>query len=435
MFNQHLKSENRQLKQDIQAHQAVMDAIQSHVAVIEFTPEGDILTANTLFMRLMGYSLEQIQGQHHRLFCPPEVAASAEYRSFWSQLAAGQSNQGTFARVTREGRLVWLEATYFPVKDDQGRVVKVLKLASDVTAQKLEADQQQAVMAALNRSLAVIEFTPEGHILSANQNFLNAVGYRQEEILNQHHRIFCDEHFYAENPDFWKELAAGAFKSGQFMRVTATGQTLWLEATYNPIMDSNGQVTRVIKFASDITNKVEQDLAVREAAEVASSTSEETTQIARQGLESLEMAVSTSSLISEQIEEATRQIGQLNDQSDSIEDIVATIRAIAEQTNLLALNAAIEAARAGDQGRGFAVVADEVRQLAARTSDSTRQIAEVVENNHQLTQEVTERIQHARQTALDGQDKITQVASIMQEIHQGADNVSRTVAALQDSRH
>ncbi|UAW96915.1 PAS domain-containing methyl-accepting chemotaxis protein [Halopseudomonas nanhaiensis] len=433
MFNRRIKIELQSSQLELNAYKAMLDAVRRHVAVIEFTPDGVILDANELFLQLTGYSFSQLEGNHHRQLCSAEVGTSLAYRQFWNDLSRGKAHAGTFARIDARGRALWLEATYFPVLDEDRRVIRILKIANDVTEQHVKAQGQQAIIDALHRSLAVIEFTPAGEIVDANQNFLDTVGYSIEQIRGNHHRMFCPDSFTRSHPDFWKELADGQFKSGRFERRNSRGETIWLEATYNPIIDERGVTTRVVKFATEITERVEQALAVRQAAEVASSTSEETAQIALQGMTSLQANVETSARIADQVTEATTLIEQLNSQSKSIEDIVATISAIAEQTNLLALNAAIEAARAGEQGRGFAVVADEVRQLAARTSKSTSEIAEVVHRNRDLTQHVTSRVQAVSQSAEDGRLRINEVASIMDEIHQGAENVCRTASRLLES--
>ena len=433
MFNRKIKTELHHTSLELDAYRALLATIKRHVAVIEFTPDGQVLDANELFLSIMGCTADQLRNGHHRQFCPPEVTASPAYRQFWGDLALGKSQSGTFARLDAQGRERWLEATYFPVLDRYGRVQKILKMASDVTEQHLQAQRERAVVEALHRSLAVIEFSPSGQIITANRNFLDAVGYSLEQIRGKHHRMFCTDSFYQSNPQFWKELANGHFKSGRFERRDSRGNTLWLEATYNPIIDERGVTTKVIKFATDITERVQQAIAVRQAAEVASSTSEETAQIALQGMAALQATVETSARISDEVSQATALIEQLNTQSKSIEEIVATISAIAEQTNLLALNAAIEAARAGEQGRGFAVVADEVRSLAARTSRSTTEIADVVQRNRDLTQKVTSRVQAVSRSAEDGRERTNEVASIMNEIHQGAENVCRTASRLLES--
>ena len=430
LFNKRIKVDQDSLKSKVELIQNDITALQNHVAFIEFDVHGKIISANHLFLATTGYSLDQIQGQHHRIFCPEHVHRSRDYENFWESLRKGQSESGLFERIKASGEPLWLEATYFPVIDHQGQVYKVIKTASDVTHKKLESDEHNAVLEALDRSLAVIKFYPDGTIITANQNFLQAVGYKLEDIQGKHHRIFCKDEFYQNNPDFWNSLAKGQFKSDRYERITASGKSIWIEATYNPIRNSNNDVFQVVKFASDVTHKVELDMSIREAATLASSTSEETEQIAQQGLYSLDNAVKTSHDISSKVDEVNSSIVELNNQSNNIQSIVSTIKSIADQTNLLALNAAIEAARAGDQGRGFAVVADEVRQLALRTSESTQQIAKVVGDNHHVLNELTHKVTSTRETVEEGLDNINRVSNIMTEIYQGAENVSKAAARI-----
>ncbi len=249
-------------------------------------------------------------------------------------------------------------------------------------------------------------------------------------MQGKHHRIFCDDHFYQENPHFWEELGRGQFKSGLFCRQNSHGSKVWLEATYNPILDDNRRVVKVIKFASDITERINKSDAVREAAMLAHDAARETLSCAERGAGLLSSVVDTSSLIASQLTHSIGLINQLNEQSRSIEAIVSTISSIADQTNLLALNAAIEAARAGDQGRGFAVVADEVRQLAARTSLSTDEIAKVVQNNRELTAKVTAEMSDVAGSAELGKQQVGEVNEVMSEIRREANNVSATVSGL-----
>lgn len=278
--------------------------------------------------------------------------------------------------------------------------------------------------------MATISFKPDGTIISANQNFQNLMGYTDQSLSGRHHRIFCTEEFYQENPHFWEQLAAGQYRSGLFERRRADGSTVWIEATYNPILDDNGKVERVVKLGADITERIERNLAIQEAAEMASSTAEETEQIARSGLKSLRDAVATPETINSVVSHAVSSLGGLNDQFRSMESIIDTIKAISEQTNLLALNAAIEAARAGEQGRGFSVVADEVRQLAGRTGESTSEIARVIDANRNAILEISNKIEDVSDVSQKGLTMITEVSNIMDEIQRGAEDVSQRVANL-----
>ena len=429
MFNHKLKAQLQACQTRLEEEQGVVEAIKAGAATLLFSPEGIILEASAPFLALMGYDAGELTGQPHSRLCPRAWAESDDYRQFWRRLAQGEAQSGTFERVNRQGETRWLEASYFPVRQ-QGRVTRVVKIASDVTQRHQKLQRLEALTEALDRSRAMIEFTPNGDIISANANFLSVMGYSMGELAGRHHRIFCDEAFLREQPRFWEELARGQFKSGLFMRHNSRGQAVWLEATYNPIRDGSGKVVRVVKFASDITARIEQNHATREAARLAHSTAQETLHSAEEGAGLLRAVVQTSSLIASQVDEAIALIGQLNEQSRSIEAIVSTISAIADQTNLLALNAAIEAARAGEQGRGFAVVADEVRQLAARTSLSTDEIARVVQKNRELTARVTDDMAGVAGSAELGKQQIAGVDKLMSEIHQEADRVSQTVSAL-----
>lgn len=429
MFNFKLKAELQVCQMQLAQAQAFIDAVKVGVATISFTPSGEILEANPLFLNVVGYSEQEVIGKHHRIFCDAHYVQSSSYAQFWEQLRQGHSHSGTYQRFDKQGRELWLEATYFPVKLD-GKVVRVVKIASDITESYQQLSRQKAIISALDRALAIIEFTPKGEIVTANQNFLSCVGYSLSQLKGQHHRLFCDESFYREQPHFWDDLAHGQLKSGLFSRRDSHGNEIWLEATYNPIKDESDKVVKVIKFASEVTERIKRAQAVSEAANIAQTISQETTRFAETGSELLAASVAISSAISEQVSRTSGLIGQLNEQSKSIEAIVSTISSIAEQTNLLALNAAIEAARAGDQGRGFAVVADEVRQLAARTSLSTGEIASVVQKNRELTAQITGNINEVATSAQRGKEQIGEVSGVMSQIEQGAINVTETVSNL-----
>ena len=407
-------------------------SLERHCATISFSPEGIILDANPLFLSAVGYSLSEIKDQHHRIFCTKEESESRQYQSFWTQLAQGESVNGTFLRKRKNDSDLWLEATYFPVEQN-GEIVRIIKIANDITAEKKRLDSQTAIFESLDRSNALIEFTPSGEVISANSNFLQTMGYSAvSDITGKHHRMFCTEDFYRENPNFWPELANGEIKGGQFNRLTKTGNTVWLEATYNPVLDEQGHVIKVVKIASNVTPRIEQQLATQEAAEIAYSTSMQTAKISKDGAVILQRTVDTSSAIVSSTLTSTDLIEQLNKRSQEISKIVTTISAIADQTNLLALNAAIEAARAGEYGRGFAVVADEVRTLAARTVSSTAGIEQLVTSNSAFTQKAKDSIANIHEQSLQSAKQVEEAATIIEEVLTGAIYVSETVNQLRN---
>jgi len=283
---------------------------------------------------------------------------------------------------------------------------------------------------ALNRSMALIEFDTNGHVLGANDRFLAAMGYKKDEIKGKHHSVFCDpaEVNTSEYAAFWARLGRGEHVSGRFKRFDRHGNTVWLEASYNPIFNNENELYKVVKFATVITNEIEREMAVSDAAGIAYSTSIETDAIADQGAQVIDRTVQVIRELSEQMEQAGKEMSALDKQSQLIATIVQSISSIADQTNLLALNPAIEAARAGEQGRGFAVVADEVRQLASRTSQATVEIVEVVQKNQQLTRSTVTVIRQGQDKAQQGLELSNESGRVMTEIKRGAQQVVNAVS-------
>ena len=243
---------NRKLQNDAQA---VLTALNRSQAVIEFKPDGTIITANQNFLNALGYSLAEIQGKHHGMFVAPEERDSAAYRSFWEALRRGEFQAAEFRRVAKGGREIWIEASYNPVLDAAGKPVKIVKFATEVTERKMRSLSDQSQIAAAHRSQAVIQFNLDGTIVSANQNFLGAMGYALEEIQGKHHRIFMppDQRDSSEYRGFWQALNRGEFQAGEYKRIAKDGREVWILASYNPILDSNGKPRGVVKFATDIT--------------------------------------------------------------------------------------------------------------------------------------------------------------------------------------
>lgn len=397
-------------------------AISRSMAMIEFQPDGIILNANENFCKTMGYSAEEVRGKHHRVFCEESYYRSDAYSQLWRELARGEPISDTFMRLDKSGREVWLEASYMPVWGADNRVTSVIKIASDVTEQVHRERQNASMVNAISRSMAMIEFSPDGCVIVANENFLKTMHYSLNEVTGQHHRMFCDrqESESAEYRAFWASLNRGEFHSGRFERVNSRGQRVYLEASYNPIFDAKGRLYKVVKFASDITEQV---ITQQTAAEAAHATSLQTDTCAQKGSAVVQQTVQVIQDISKDLNDAAKSIDDVNKQSALIGNIVQTIRGIADQTNLLALNAAIEAARAGEHGRGFAVVADEVRSLAARTSQATLEIVEVVRQNNELSKSAVESMQSSLNRTGQGVALANEAGEVILEIQQGSRHV------------
>ncbi|RBL70426.1 methyl-accepting chemotaxis protein [Pseudomonas sp. MWU13-2625] len=434
-FNRHQSALN-DLQHTITEQNGLLEAINRSMAVIEFDLDGVVLKANDNFLKTMGYRAEQVIGQPHRLFCTPEFGRSAQYTELWSRLKNGQFQSGTFERVDSKGQPIWLEANYNPIKDASGRVVKVVKFAMNVTTKVQQESEANAKLQAIDRAMAVIEFNLDGSILTANQNFLTRMGYTLAELKGKHHRLFCRPELVNSSAyeDFWRRLNQGELFQGQFERVDKRGQTVWLEANYNPVYDASGRLCKVVKFATDVTTRVEQHEQDARSASAAYHISVETRKVAEQGTQVIQQAASEMREIADDIAQSSTLIAQLGERSEQITAIVNTIRAIADQTNLLALNAAIEAARAGDQGRGFAVVADEVRQLAARTSGSTAEISSMIGLIQSETRQAIKSMEGTRGRAAQGVELADQAGSVILQIRDGASEAVQAVSMFANER-
>ncbi|NTJ43260.1 PAS domain S-box protein [Agrobacterium larrymoorei] len=475
----------------------ILNAFSTSQAMIEFDLAGNILTANKNFCAALGYDLTEIVGKHHRIFCDSDFVASPDYADFWRGLGEGKFRAGEYQRRRKDGTTIWIEASYNPVFR-AGKPYKVVKLATDITEKKIKSREDSGKLEAISRSQAVIEFTPSGDIITANDNFCKTLNYDLTEIKGQHHRLFCDK-TYASSPDyaeFWKRLAAGEFISDEFVRYGKNGKEVWIQAAYNPILNDKGQVVKVVKFATDVTprmsaittlghalraladgdlcqnldksfvpsmeklradfNQVIETLrstmhtVAHNAATIASGSAEirvAADQLARrteqqaasleESAAALEQITTTVADSSKRADEAGRLVGntkhsaersgeivqraigamdEISRSSGEITNIIGVIDEIAFQTNLLALNAGVEAARAGEAGKGFAVVAQEVRELAQRSASAAKEIKQLINTS--------------RQHVSNGVGLVGETGEALKQIEEQVSQIDTNVAAI-----
>lgn len=411
---------------------ARLEALSRSQAVIEFTPDGRIRDANPYFLSIFGYSLDELRGQHHRLLVDPATAQSSEYAQFWNRLANGHHDAGQYKRYRRDGGELWVQATYNPVLDSHGRVRRIVKYGTDITRQRLMLADMEGKVNALGKSQAVIEFDLNGVILEANNAFLDAMGYRRDEIVGRHHRMFVDpaDHDSENYRAFWQKLGQGAYDANVYKRFGKNGREVWIQASYNPIYDLNGKPFKVVKYATDITHRVECTHAVTGAVQEMTHVVQSNAEQAQRARMLSQEAADKTQESRVQLEDLVKRLASLSVQSKRISEITGMIDSISVQTNLLALNAAIEAARAGEHGRGFAVVAGEVRALSQNSAKAAREIADLIESS---VAGITESGASARSVdalMADLNGSVQGVAAIMSEINESSRQQIGSVEAV-----
>jgi methyl-accepting chemotaxis protein len=360
---------------------------------------------------------------------PPYVRDLPCFHDFNAAVARSEPVSDDYRFLRSDGSLAWINLTWCPVKGRDGRLSQIQGYGIEVSRAIEQAKENEAFINALIRSTAVIQFKLDGTVVTANTQFLDAMGYTLDQIVGKKHSLFCTAQEAASSgyAAFWQTLNRGEFVASRFKRVDSRGNEVWLEATYNPVHDAEGKLCKVVKFASVVTDQVLRESEVKAAAGVAYEVSLQTDVTAERGAAVVQNTVQTMQNIALQMQSATGSIEALGKQSLLISAIVQTIGGIAAQTNLLALNAAIEAARAGEQGRGFAVVADEVRQLASRTSTATEEIVSVVQQNQRLADEAITEMFSSREQAEQGLTLANQAGAVITEIQGGAKQVVNAV--------
>ncbi|CUT09278.1 Methylaccepting chemotaxis protein [Bradyrhizobium sp.] len=395
-------------------------AISRAQAVIEFKLDGTIVTANENFCKALGYSLAEIEGKHHRLFVPQSEHDGSAYRELWAKLNRGEYQSGEYKRIGKGGREVWILASYNPLLDENGKPFGVVKFATDVTAEKLKTADLAGQIAAIDKAQAVIEFDMDGTIITANANFLGALGYSLAEIKGKHHSMFVETSERDGNGyrEFWAALNRGQYQAAEYKRIGKGGKEVYIQASYNPIMDLNGKPFKVVKYATDVTKQVLVRMGnerVRGMMESVAAGSEELNASVREISEAMTKSRDTAMSAVDQVAAADAQAQRLTEAALAMSGIVELINNITGQINLLALNATIESARAGEAGRGFAVVASEVKSLANQAKQATDKIGAEIGSLNGISGDV-----------------VTALASIKTAINNVSEYVTSTAAAIEE---
>jgi methyl-accepting chemotaxis protein len=408
---------DRKLGGDAQAQLASINRSQ---AVIEFKTDGTIVTANQNFLDALGYRLDEIQGKHHSIFVPADQRESAEYRSFWAALNRGEFQAAEFKRIAKGGREVWIEASYNPILDGNGKPVKVVKFATDITQKKLSTMADSSKISAINRAQAVIEFKLDGTIVTANENFLDAIGYSLQEIQGRHHSMFVSpsERDSAAYREFWAALNRGQYQAAEYKRIGKGGKEVWILASYNPVLDGNGNPVGVVKYATDVTRQVLVRMGnerVRAMMESVAAGSEELNTSVREISAAMTKSRETAMGAVDQVSAADAQAQRLSDAAQAMSGIVEMINNITGQINLLALNATIESARAGEAGRGFAVVASEVKSLANQAKQATDKIGQEIGSLNAISGDVVAALSSIKQAISNVSEYVNSTAAAVEE--------------------
>jgi methyl-accepting chemotaxis protein len=389
---------------------AQIDAISKSQAMIEFSLDGKILHANENFLKALGYTLDEIRGQHHSLFVEPAYRASAAYTEFWAKLGRGEFDSAQYKRIGKGGKEVWIQASYNPVVDRSGRPYKVVKIAEDITEQKLLMANYEGQIAAINKAQAVIEFSLDGTILHANENFLRTLGYTLNEVKGQHHRIFV-EPAYRDSADyraFWDKLQRGAYDAGQYKRIGKDGREIWIQASYNPIMDAGGRPYKVVKYATDIT-------AQTEAAQM--------TQLAVTQVQVVVEAAKANDLTHRVTLDG--KTGDIRVLCEGVNDLVATMAEI--------IGSIREAS--GTIASASAEISTGSQDLAQRTESQAASIEETAASMHEVTTTVkqnSDNAQAANQLAVAARDTADKGGTVVREAVAAVSQIEESARKISD---
>ncbi|MGE5505718.1 MAG: methyl-accepting chemotaxis protein, partial [Actinomycetota bacterium] len=391
-------------------------AINKSQAVIEFNLDGTVITANENFLNALGYRIEEIRGQHHRMFIEPAYAESIEYRQFWEALNRGQYQAAEYKRLGKGGKEVWIQASYNPIMDAKGKPFKVVKYATDVTEQKLRNADFQGQLDAINKSQAVISFNMDGSIIHANPNFLGALGYTLDEVKGKHHSMFVEQQYRdsADYKEFWAKLNRGEYVAAEFKRIGKGGREVWIQASYNPILDLNGKPFKVVKYATDVTdmvkNRLENERGIKECIAVLTSVAEG---------------------------DLTRRMDM--DYEGTFKDIKAALNATIERLfsmvgSLTEVAQAISSAT-GEIAAGNADLSERSEQQASaleETAASMEELAATVRQNATNAQQANQLASGARDVAAGGGQVVSDAISAMGRIESSSQKIGDIVGMIDE---
>ncbi|UTA47694.1 PAS domain-containing protein [Simiduia sp. 21SJ11W-1] len=403
-------------KQQFANFSGQMQAISKAQAVIEFNMDGTIRTANENFLKTLGYSLDQIKGKHHSMFVEPGYKNSQEYKQFWANLNEGNYDAGEYKRIGNNGAEIWIQASYNPILDPEGKPYKVVKYATDITEQKnLNADFSGQIRA-INKSQAVIEFNMDGTIIKANDNFLNAVGYSLNEIQGRHHSMFVlpkqrDSQAYKL---FWEKLNQGKFDAGEYQRVGKNNKTIWIQASYNPILDAEGRPSKVVKYATDITEQKELqamiELVLADAGKVA---------------ESLSAGDLTVTMDNEYQAQFQALASAMNSSMSNLTDMVRKIRD--------ASNNVFSAAREIAQGNSdLSQRTESQASNLEETASAMEELTTTVQQNAENATEATRLANGVKQRASNGGSVVSSAVQAMENINRSSKKIADIIGVIDE---
>ncbi|GGH12501.1 methyl-accepting chemotaxis protein [Alsobacter metallidurans] len=393
---------------------SIEKAIDRSQAMIEFDLSGKILQANENFLRVMGYTIDEIVGKHHSMFAEAVYRDSSEYKQFWAKLNCGEFDAGQYRRIAKGGRGVWLQASYMPVLDPSGKPTKVVKLASEITAQVNRARDMEGKLAAIDRVQAVIEFGLDGEVITANQNFFDVVGYSLDEIKGKHHSMFVDpaERSSPSYQQFWDKLRRGETDAAQYRRLGKGGREIWIQASYNPVFDADGKPCKIVKFATDITEQIRSIQSIeRAAAAVVEATRNKdlTTRM-----------------------ECTDATGPMKSLADGVNELLDTFAGVVDQVRNSARTASTASAEIATGNHELAARTEQQAASLEQTAATTEELAASVKATASASKQAREAAQGASEVADAGGNIVRQAVDAMARIEQASRKISDITGVIDE---